>query len=103
MSNKRPKNRAELENALMEIELTASKAGLFIGYDVACGIIKSKARSALSKPYRNCDRFGGDKDKLIEACLNERGLLVTENFSDVFSDWLLEIVKGNEVNEKTEK
>ena len=49
----------------------------------------ANAKSALAAPARNCDRFGGDEDKLIEACLNERGLLVTENFRDVFADWLL--------------
>lgn len=51
-------------------------------------------RAALAAPARNCDRFGGDEEKLIEACLNERGLLVTENFRDVFSDWLLAPAKG---------
>lgn len=42
---------------------------------------------------RNCDRFDGDKDMLIEACMRERGLLATENFRDVFADWLLEPMK----------
>ena len=47
-------------------------------------------RNALATPLRNCDRFDGDKDKLIGACLRERGLLVTEDFPDVFCDWLLD-------------
>ena len=53
----------------------------------------SKARDAISMPARNCDRFGGNKDRLIEACMRERGLLVDENFKEVFSDWLLEPYK----------
>ena len=41
--------------------------------------------AALSAPPRNCDRFGGDIDKLREACLRERGL----NPEDDFPEWLL--------------
>ena len=59
--------------------------------------LRDKIVAALDAPARNCDRFGGDEDKLIEACLNERGLLVTENFRDVFSDWLLAPAKGGAV------
>ena len=40
-------------------------------------------------PQRNCDRFGGDIDKLREACLRERGLNPEEDFPDVFPEWLL--------------
>ena len=47
------------------------------------------ADSALAKPPRNCDRFGGDIDKLREACARERGLNPEEDFLDVFPDWLL--------------
>ncbi len=44
---------------------------------------------ARHKPPRNCDRFGGDIDKLREACLRERGLNPEEDFPDIFPDWLL--------------
>ena len=58
----------------------AEMAGLAAGGMVA---------AARHKPKRNCDRFHGDKDKLIEACLNERGMNPEENFPDIFIDWLL--------------
>ena len=48
-----------------------------------------RCRAALAKPPRNCDRFGGDIDKLREACARERGLNPEEDFPDVFPDWLL--------------
>ena len=48
-------NAAAMREALMEIVITATKAGATMGYDVACGIIKSKAKHALSAPPRNCD------------------------------------------------
>ena len=47
------------------------------------------ASPALAAPPRNCDRFGGDIDKLREACARERGLNPEEDFLDVFPDWLL--------------
>lgn len=46
-------------------------------------------KTALAAPPRNCDRFGGDIDKLREACARERGLNPEEDFPDVFPDWLL--------------
>lgn len=49
------KNSREIIEALMEIQLVCWKAGVSMGYDVACGIIKAKSRSALAKPPRNCD------------------------------------------------
>ena len=49
-----------------------------------------RAVNKLATPERNCDRFGGDRDKLIEACMRERGLRVTDNFIEVFCAWLLE-------------
>ena len=92
-----PSNAAALREVLMflvENEAYLFKADLTNGeYDLLEAIV-IKARAALAAPARNCDRFGGVEDKLIEACLNERGLLVTENFRDVFSDWLLEPAKG---------
>lgn len=48
-------NAAAMRNALNEIQLVCYKAGITIGYDVACGIIKSKSRAAISAPPRNCD------------------------------------------------
>lgn len=49
-------NAKAMREALNEIQLVCYKAGITIGYDVACGIIKSKSRAALSAPPRNCDR-----------------------------------------------
>lgn len=48
-------NAKAMREALNEIQLVCYKAGITIGYDVACGIIKSKSRAALSVPPRNCD------------------------------------------------
>ena len=48
-------NAAAMRKALNEIQLVCYKAGITIGYDVACGIIKSKSRAARSDPPRNCD------------------------------------------------
>lgn len=44
---------------------------------------------ALAAPPRNCDRFGGDIDKLREACARERGINPEEDFPEVFAEWLL--------------
>lgn len=51
--------------------------------------VMDKIEKAFFAPSRNCDRFGGDIDKLREACLRERGLNPEENFPDVFPEWLL--------------
>ena len=51
--------------------------------------VMDEIEKALSAPPRNCDRFGGDIDKLREACARERGLNPEEDFPDVFPDWLL--------------
>ena len=53
--------------------------------------------TALAAPPRNCDRFGGDIDKLREACARERGLNPEEDFPDVFPDWLLALAKESGV------
>jgi len=53
----------------------------------------SQLTAALAAPPRNCDRFGGDIDKLREACARERGLNPEENFPDVFPDWLLALAQ----------
>ena len=54
-----------------------------------------KCVEALAKPSRNCDRFGGDIEKLREACLRERGLNPDEDFPEIFCEWLLAaITKG---------
>lgn len=53
----------------------------------ACDRMNREA--AICMPRRNCDRFGGDIDKLREACARERGLNPEEDFPDVFPDWLL--------------
>jgi len=48
-------NRMKMREAIEEILLICYKAGARYGYDVACGLIKSKAKKALSDPPRNCD------------------------------------------------
>ena len=65
--------------------------------DILCGHrdlceAKTAIQKALAAPPRNCDRFGGDIDKLREACARERGLNPEEDFPDVFPDWLLATV-----------
>lgn len=54
--------------------------------------IKDVVTKALDnpEPMRNFDRFNHDRNTLVEACLRERGLLVTEDFKEVFLDWLFE-------------
>ena len=59
------------------------------------------AKQALAAPQRNCDRLDGDKDRLMEACMRERGLLVTEDFCEVFADWLLEKGNGGDDEQRT--
>ena len=48
-------NQMKIRKAIEEILLICYKAGARYGYDVACGLIKSKAKKALSEPPRNCD------------------------------------------------
>ena len=48
-------NAAKMREALANIVLTTIKAGKSISCDVACGIISSTAKAALSAPPRNCD------------------------------------------------
>ena len=49
-------NAAKIRAALANIVLTTIKAGKSISCDVACGIISSTGKAALSAPPRNCDR-----------------------------------------------
>lgn len=63
--------------------------------DSALKAIKDVVTDALDTPMTNFDRFGHDRDMLIEACMRERGLLVTEDFKEVFLDWLFEPYKPN--------
>ena len=48
-------NAAAMYKALCEIVMLTMKVGYSIHGDVACGIIASKAKHALSAPPRNCD------------------------------------------------
>ena len=48
-------NQMKIREAIEEILLICYRAGARYGYDVACGLIKSKAKKALSEPPRNCD------------------------------------------------
>lgn len=54
--------------------------------------IKDVVAKALDnpEPMRNFDRFNHDRNMLVETCLRERGLLVQEDFKEVFLDWLFE-------------
>ena len=52
-----------------------------------------RARAALAKPPRNCDKFQGDIEELREACLRERGLNPDEDFPEIFCEWLLAAAK----------
>lgn len=83
-------NAAAMREALMEIVLTATKAGITMGYDVACGIIRSKARAALAAPARNCDRYADELDAQL-AFLNDVWLIsVGKNTmleKDKFENW----------------
>lgn len=49
-----------MREALSEIVLLTVKAGKSISCDVACGIIASKAKHALSAPPRACDVMSED-------------------------------------------
>ena len=64
--------------------------------DSALKAIKDVVTDALGVPITNFDRFGHDRNRLIEACMRERGLLVTEDFKEVFLDWLFEPYKPKE-------
>lgn len=48
-------NAAAMCKALCDIVMLTMKVGYSIHGDVACGIIASKAKHALSSPARNCD------------------------------------------------
>lgn len=50
-------NAEKMREALMEIQLVCWKAGVSMGYDVACGIIKAKSRDALSAQMKNCYKY----------------------------------------------
>ena len=60
--------------------------------DSALKAIKDVVTKALDnpEPMRNFDRFNHDRNMLVEACLRERGLLVSEDFKEIFLDWLFE-------------
>ena len=63
-------NAAKMLEALQKIVLLTVKAGMSIRFDVACGIIASTARCALSSPPRNCDVGTAEeqKDRLEAFC-----------------------------------
>lgn len=48
-------NAQKMREALANIVLTTLKVGMSMRGDVACGIIASRAKSALAAPPRNCD------------------------------------------------
>lgn len=91
-------NIAAMYDALMEIQLICYKAGGTMGFDVACGIIKSKSRAALSAPPRNCDLFGGDPKMLYTAWFDwtasPSGMNDDGTVKLTYGEWLLERAKG---------
>ena len=48
-------NNKAMRKALFDIVMLTMKVGHSIRGDIACGIIASKAKHALSAPLRNCD------------------------------------------------
>ena len=63
------------------------------GYTVNILELRRTVDAALTAPARNCDRFGGDIEKLREVCLRERGLNPDEDFPEIFCEWLLAAAK----------
>lgn len=65
-------NQMKIREALDEILLVCYKAGARYGYDVACGLIKAKAKNALSVPNRNCDVGTAEEqaDRFYDHCLS---------------------------------
>ena len=92
-------NAAKLHDALKVANETADELLKWIWnhyQELNCmgGRLKRAIEGVLAEPPRNCDRFGGDIDKLREACLRERGLNPDEDFPEVFCEWLLAKAKG---------
>ena len=94
MSNK-PRmcgNYAKLREALTKVSEWMAHRIATGGFEASATfptMLEDVVLPALAAPPRNCDRFGGDIDKLREACARERGLNPEEDFPDVFPDWLL--------------
>ena len=61
---------AAMRDALGDIVMLTMKVGYTIHGDVACGIIASKAKHALSAPARNCDKFA-DAESARQAWLDD--------------------------------
>lgn len=81
-------NAAAMREALCDIVMLTMKVGYSIHGDVACGIIASKAKHALSAPARNCDRFNRKdpilaKNEAVQHWQNETDCAVD------FGQWLL--------------
>ena len=93
LTNEKHANMPIGNTAAMHDALVAVKK-LFAGRLMFQPAIREAHRAviaALAFPARNCDRFGGDIDRLREACLRERGLNPEEDFPEVFGEWLLEL------------
>ena len=89
-------NAAAMREALCDIVMLTMKVGYSIHGDVACGIIASKAKYALSKPPRNCDRFADEPDAQL-AFLNEVWLISVDRETmlerDKYENWTDEMRK----------
>ena len=79
-------NAEKMLEALQKIVLLTVKAGMSIRFEVACGIISSTARCALSAPPRNCDSFS--KAKVLEM-LEDRSFSKEDTI-----EWLFAEAKG---------
>lgn len=92
-------NVAAMREALMDIVLLTVKAGKYLPSDVACGIIASKAKRALSLPPRNCDRYTTVQDAVnaFKQHLEKCKVLATTSYEaivDHFLDWLFAKEEG---------
>ena len=85
-------NAAAMYKALCEIIMLTMKVGYSIHGDVACGIIASKAKHALSAPARNCDVEYADRVEMYGAfkdwCKAKGHTMEPMLAYDAF-DWLL--------------
>ena len=85
-------NAAALREALCDIVMLTMKVGYSIHGDVACGIIASKAKHALSAPARNCDMQYKDRVEMYGAfkdwCKAKGHTMEPMLAYDAF-DWLL--------------
>ena len=97
MKNSPAGNAAAMREALLRVlrlaNVTDDGAGSGWNEDVAA-MVADIARTAISKPARNCDLFGGDKEKLHAKWFEWSGTKEGHNSDGTvkltFGEWLLE-------------